>query len=103
MYAVVECGGHQYKVSPGDKIDVEKVPQSVGEQVELGHVLLVGDENNVAVGTPMLDGVKVVATIDSQYRAKKIIVFKYKNKVRYRRKQGHRQNLTRLAIQDIVL
>jgi len=103
MYAIVETGGHQYKVSPGDVIEVEKLPLDQGTQIELERVLLVGDGDNIAVGQPVVDGAKVIATVVNQFRGKKIIVFKYKSKVRYRLKQGHRQNLTRLAIKDIVL
>lgn len=103
MYAIVEAGGHQYKVSPGDTIEVEKLPNAVGDRVELERVLLVGDGERVAVGQPIISGAKVIATVADQFRGKKIIVFKYKPKVRYRRKQGHRQNLTRLTINEIVL
>jgi len=103
MYAIVEAGGHQYKVSPGDTIEVEKLPNTVGDRVELERVLLVGDGERVAVGQPIVSGAKVIATVADQFRGKKIIVFKYKPKVRYRRKQGHRQNLTRLTINEIVL
>lgn len=103
MYAIVEAGGHQYKVSPGDTIEVEKLPHAVGDSVELERVLLVGDGERVAVGQPTVSGAKVIATVADQFRDKKIIVFKYKAKSRYRRKQGHRQNLTRLTINEIVL
>jgi large subunit ribosomal protein L21 len=102
MYAVVETGGKQYKVSAGETIEVEKLPLKVGQQVELDRVLLVSDENQVQVGNPTVEGAKVMATVAGQGKGKKIIVFKYKPRTRYRRKAGHRQTYTRLQIDKIV-
>jgi len=102
-FAVVETGGKQYRVAPGDTIDVELLPTEAGDEVNLDRVLLVGGENGVTVGTPTVPGASVKAEVVGHDRAKKIIVFKYKNKVRYRRKTGHRQAFTRLHIQDITV
>ncbi|HST04085.1 MAG TPA: 50S ribosomal protein L21 [Chloroflexia bacterium] len=104
MYAIVKTGGHQYRVAPGDTILVERLEGALGSQVELGEVLMVGGgENGVQVGSPVIEGAKVLATVVAQDRGPKLIVFKYKAKKRYRRKTGHRQNLTRLAIKEISL
>jgi large subunit ribosomal protein L21 len=102
MYAIVETGGKQYKVQPGDMLQVEKLAAEPGETVDLDRVLMVaGDDDAVNVGTPLIDGAKVVAEVVDQGRGPKIIVFKYKAKVRYRRKTGHRQALTTLRIREI--
>jgi large subunit ribosomal protein L21 len=103
MYAIIETGGKQYKVSVGQTIDVERLPFGVGEKVELDKVLLVADGENIMVGRPTLEGVKVMATVERQLKGPKIIVFKYKPRRRYRRKKGHRQLYTRLRIDEIVL
>lgn len=102
-FAVVEIGGKQYKVSPGMSVTVDRLPVAVGQSVELDRVLLVSQGEQVAVGTPTVPGAKVVATVMGHGRARKIIVFKYKPKVRYRRKLGHRQHYTRLSIKEIVV
>jgi large subunit ribosomal protein L21 len=102
MYAVVETGGKQYKVSAGETIEVEKLPLRVGQQVELDRVLLVSDEK-VRVGNPTIEGAKVMATVAGQGKGKKVIVFKYKPRNRYRRKAGHRQAYTRLRIDKIII
>jgi large subunit ribosomal protein L21 len=101
MYAIVETGGKQYKVQPGDMLQVEKLAAEPGETVDLDRVLMVADDDAVNVGTPLIDGAKVVAEVVDQGRGPKIIVFKYKAKVRYRRKTGHRQPLTTLRIREI--
>lgn len=103
MYAVVETGGKQYKVSAGDTVDVEKLPYEVGEKIELDRVLLVADGDEVRVGQPTVEGAKVLATVTDQVKGRKIIVFKYKPKERYRRKKGHRQAYSRLMIDEIVV
>lgn len=102
MYAVVETGGKQYRVAVGDRIEVERLDAEPGTDVTLDRVLLVADEGNVRVGTPVVDGARVVASVDEQIKGKKVIVFKMRPKKRYRRKQGHRQQLTRLVIKEIV-
>ncbi len=103
MYAIIQTGGHQYRVAPGDTIEVEKLAAEPGANVELGEVLLVSGDNGVQVGTPFVSGAKVLAKVVGQGKGEKIIVFKFKPKKRYRRKTGHRQSLTRLAITDISL
>ena len=103
MYAIVQTGGHQYKVAPGDTIEVEKLDAAPGTDIELGEVLMVSGDNGVQFGTPLVGGAKVLAKVVSQGRGTKLIVFKYKPKKRYRRKTGHRQSITRLAIKEISL
>ena len=102
MYAVVATGGKQYRVSPGDRIEVEKLAGAVGQMIALDHVMMVdGGEGAVNIGTPRLDGAWVEAQIVDQKRGKKIIIFKHKRRKGYRRKQGHRQSLTALKITGI--
>jgi large subunit ribosomal protein L21 len=101
VYAIVRAGGHQYRVAPGDTIEVEKLDARPGTQVELSEVLVVAGDEGVKIGTPLVSGAKVLATVLSQTKGKKIVVFKFKAKKRYRRKMGHRQQLTRLAIKEI--
>ena len=101
MFAILETGGKQYKVRPGDTLQVEKLPAEPGDTVELDRILMVGDESAVQIGTPVVDGARVVAEVVEQGRGPKIIVFKYKAKVRYRRKNGHRQRLTTLRVKEI--
>ncbi len=102
IYAIIETGGKQYKVAPGQTIDVERLDVDEGNTVELDKVLFIADGDKVTVGTPTIDGAKVIATSQGDGKGKKIIVFKYKPKVRYRKKTGHRQLYTRLAIDKIV-
>ena len=101
-YAVIQTGGKQYRVQPGDVIDVEKLEEEVGARVALSDVLLVGEDDAVSVGTPTVDGAQVTAEVADQFRGPKIIVYKYKAKTRYRRKNGHRQSYTRLRIRHIL-
>lgn len=103
MYAIIRTGGHQYRVAPGDTIEVERLEGEPGSQVELGDVLMVSNDEGVQVGTPRLEGAKVVATVLRQGKGPKLVVFKYKPKKRYRRKTGHRQNLTMLSIKEISI
>jgi len=102
IYAIIETGGKQYRVNPGQTIDVERLDVAEGNTVELDRVLLIADGERVIVGTPTVDGAKVVATSQGEGRGKKVIVFRYKSKVRYRKKTGHRQPYTRLVIDKIV-
>jgi large subunit ribosomal protein L21 len=102
IYAIIETGGKQYKVNPGQTIDVERLDVAEGNTVELERVLLIGDGERVIVGTPTINGAKVVATSQGEGKGEKVIVFKYKSKVRYRKKTGHRQPYTRLVIDKIV-
>ncbi len=103
MYAVIETGGRQYKVAPGEVIEVNRLPAEIGQTIELERVLLIGgEEGQCIVGQPTVPGAVVRARVAAHPRSPKIIVFKYKPKVRYRRMKSHRQNLTRLVIKDIV-
>ena len=101
MYAVMMTGGRQYRVSPGDTIDVEKLTGAVGETVTVTNVHLVGQGAEVIVGAPAVAGVRVEAQIVAQKRGKKIIIFKHRRRKGYRRKQGHRQSLTSLRVTGI--
>ena len=100
-YAIVNTGGKQYRVRPGDTIRVENLSGDEGDLVELEDVRMVSDEGEVTLGSPTVAGAKVTAEILGRGKAKKIIVFKYKAKTRYRRKNGHRQQYTELRITDI--
>jgi large subunit ribosomal protein L21 len=102
MYAVIRTGGKQYRVSPGESIDVERLPHAVGEQIELDEVLLVADGATSQVGQPLVAGAKVKATVMRQAMARKVVIFKFKRNNRYRRKKGHRQEYTRLRIDEIA-
>ena len=101
-FAIVQTGGKQYKVQLGELVDVERLDVPVGGKVELTDVRLIANDDNVAIGTPTVQGASVVAEVQEQHRGPKIIVFKYKAKTRYRKKTGHRQSYTRLLIQDIL-
>ena len=98
MYAVIQTGGKQYKVKPGEELRVEKLDGKVGDEVYFDKVLLVSKGDEVTVGRPILENAKVVARITRQARGPKIVVFKYKRRKRYRKKQGHRQDFTGLKI-----
>ncbi len=102
-YAIVEQGGKQYKAVPGGTMEVDRLPVEEGTAVELDQVLLLADGDQIQVGTPTVSGAKVKAVVEAHFKGPKIIVFKYKPRKRYRRKQGHRQRYTRLRIQDIVV
>jgi len=102
MYAVIRSGGKQYTVREGDTLDVELLEGEPGASIDLDQVLMVGEGAEVTIGRPLVPGARVVADVVEHGRGKKIIVFKYKSKTRYRRKQGHRQGYTRLAIRQIV-
>lgn len=102
MYAVVVTGGKQYRVQEGDVLFVEKLNAEVDATVELTEVLAVSKaDGELVVGKPVVEGAKVVAKVVGQGKAKKVIVFKYKRKKDYRRKQGHRQPYTRLVVEKI--
>jgi large subunit ribosomal protein L21 len=105
MYAIVETGGKQYRVKPGDTIAVERLSGEPGDVLDLGRVLLVAGNGDAStrIGSPGVDGAVVRAEVVEHARGEKIIVFRYKSKVRYRRKTGHRQALTRVRITDIML
>lgn len=99
--AVIETGGKQYLVSPGDKLAIEKLPAATGDTLNFDKVLLVADGDHVTIGRPYISGAKVAVKILDQVKAKKLVVFKYRAKSRYRRKQGHRQKQTMIQIESI--
>jgi large subunit ribosomal protein L21 len=102
VYAIVECGGRQYRAEEGHSFVVEKLPYEVGEQIELDKVLLISADDDVTIGQPQIADALVKATIVDQFRGKKIFVWKYRPRKRYRKRQGHRQSYTRLRIDEIV-
>ena len=101
-YAIVETGGRQYTVHPGDTLKVEKLPLAEEETLELDRVLLVAKDGAVKVGRPLVEGALVKAQVVAQGKAPKVTVFKFKNKIRYKRKRGHRQPYTELKVTEIV-
>jgi len=103
IYAIVRSGGKQYRVEVGSKIQVERLKAAEGDKVELVDVLLLADGEKVTAGNPMVAGAKVTAQVVEHGRGPKAVVFKYKAKVRFRKRTGHRQPYTRLAIEEIVL
>jgi len=103
VYAVVETGGKQYKVTVGQTVDVELLGVNEGDTVQFDRVLMVADEGDVRVGRPTVDGARVSATVLGQGRGPKLIAFKYRPKKRYRRKLGHRQGYTRLRVDEITV
>jgi large subunit ribosomal protein L21 len=105
VYAVVQSGGKQHKVSVGSTLLVELLDDAseVGGKVELDQVLMIGGDDTSTIGTPMVAGARVVTeVVDPDAKGQKLIVFKYKHKVRYRKKTGHRQHYTKLKVTDIV-
>jgi len=103
MYAIVDSGGKQYKVQEGEILKVEKLTGEVGDSVSFDRILMFSDGENVNVGTPLLEDVAVNGHIVEQGKAKKIIVFKYKRRKRYRRKRGHRQQFTAVKVDSIKI
>lgn len=103
MYAIIKTGGKQYKVSEGDLVRVEKLAYEVGDTVDFDQVLLVANDGDLKVGSPVVEGAKVTATVEDQNKDKKIVVYKYKPKKQYRKKHGHRQPYTLVKINSIIL
>lgn len=102
MYAIIETGGKQVRVAPGDKIRVEKLSGDKGSQVSFDRVLAVKPEQgDLKIGAPLVEGARVTAKVLGQHKARKILVFKYRNKTNYRRRYGHRQPYTELVIEAI--
>lgn len=101
MYAIIKTGGKQYRVAEGDVITVEKLAAEANDSVTFDEVLTVVNNSDVKVGTPKVEGAKVTGTVLEQGKAKKILVFKYKAKSNYRRRQGHRQRFTKVRIEKI--
>ena len=102
IYAIIEVGGKQYKVAPKQTLEVELLDVPEGDVVELDKVLFIGEDKNTLVGNPVIKGAKVVATSLGETKGEKVIVFKYKSKVRYRRKTGHRQAYTKILVNEII-
>jgi len=102
MYAIVRTGGKQYQVSPGDIIQVESLNAAQGDEVTLNEVLLVKDGEQINVGAPLVANSSVKAKVLNHGRGKKVVIFKFKKRKRYRLTKGHRQNFTRIQIQEIV-
>ncbi len=102
MFAVLETGGKQHKVHPGCVLRVEKLEAAEGDQFIFDRILAVGDDDRTVIGTPVIEGANVTARVLQQGKAKKIIVFKYKAKKNYRRKNGHRQFFTEIMIKEIA-
>jgi large subunit ribosomal protein L21 len=100
MLAVIQTGGKQYLVSPGEKIRIEKLEASVGEKVNFNEVLLFQEEENLSLGSPFLENIEVVGEVVEEGRDKKKIIFKHKPKKRYKLKKGHRQHYTEVKIVD---
>lgn len=101
MYAIVETGGKQYKVTPDTFFKVEKIDVEENGTVELENVLLVNDGNDIRIGSPFVSGAKVVCSVLEHGKSKKVVVFKYKPKKKYRKLTGHRQQFTTLKVEKI--
>lgn len=103
MFAVIETGAKQYLVKTGETLKIEKLEVEPGKEVVFDRVLLLADEDgaNVKIGTPYLNGVSIAAVVESQVRGKKIRIVKFKNKVRYKKAQGHRQQLTKVKLKEV--
>jgi large subunit ribosomal protein L21 len=102
MFAVIKSGGRQYKVSAGDRLEVNRMAVEIGKQIQFNEVLLISDAGTTMVGSPIVENAMVLATATAHARGKKLIVFKYKSKKRYRHKRGHRQELSVFTIDDII-
>lgn len=103
MYAVIQSGSRQYRVQPGQTVAVDSLPMQVGDEVVFDQVLLASGDHGLRVGSPTVEGAKVIGRVLSHYRTRKVVVFKFKAKERYRRKGSQRRNLTRVHIDSIVL
>jgi large subunit ribosomal protein L21 len=102
-FVIVEQGGKQYRVAEGKTVEVDRLSNEVGETITLEEVLLSVNDGKIAVGTPLIEGAKVQAKVIDHFKGRKILVFKYRPKQRYRVKNGHRQQYTRLLIESIEL
>jgi len=102
MYAVIETGGKQYKVSPGDSVEIERLPDRPGEPIEFDQVLFYSNDDDVRWGAPTLHDVRVIGSVVVHKKGDKVVVGTYKRRKGYHRKKGHRQQLTRVAIDRIV-
>ncbi|ONI38865.1 50S ribosomal protein L21 [Candidatus Epulonipiscium fishelsonii] len=102
MYAIIETGGKQYKVEEGNIINIEKLDMAVGETVNFDQILAVSTDKGMNIGNPTVKGAKIKGEVLAQFKGKKIIVFKYKRKKSYKKKQGHRQLYTKVKITSIT-
>ena len=102
-YAIIEAGVKQYRAEEGRLVTVDLLPAEIGEKIVLDKVVLLVDGDSVTVGTPYIEGASVNTTVDDQIKGKKILVFKYKSRINYRKKTGHRQKYTRLLVDSIVM
>jgi len=98
MYAVIKTGGKQYRVAPGEKLKIEQIPADIGSEIVLDQILMVADGEAVTVGTPLVSGATVKATVVSHGRGDKVQIFKMRRRKHYQKRQGHRQNFTELQI-----
>lgn len=101
MYAIIETGGKQFRVKEGDVIEVEKLDAQPGETISITKVLMVGNGDDVTFGSPLVEGAVVEVEVEDTYRGKKLLILKFKKRKKYRRKQGHRQSITKIAIKSI--
>jgi large subunit ribosomal protein L21 len=101
MYAVIKTGGKQYRVVAGEKLKIEQIPADVGAEINLDQILMVGEGESVKIGTPLLSGASVKATVLAQGRHKKVTIFKMRRRKHYQKHQGHRQNFTEIRIDGI--
>ncbi|MEL0070688.1 MAG: 50S ribosomal protein L21 [Betaproteobacteria bacterium] len=101
MYAVIKSGGKQYKVAAGEKLKIEQIPSQIGEKISLDQVLMVSQGDKVTVGSPLVDGAVVSATVLGHGRADKVKIFKMRRRKHYQKRQGHRQNFTEVMIDEI--
>ena len=102
MYAVIQTGGKQYRVAPGDTLTVEKLPGNVGDSVEFGEVLMLSKDGSLSMGKPVIQGAKVTGKIVSHGRGEKLVVYKFRRRKNYRLRNGHRQNYTSIQISDVL-
>ena len=102
MYAVIKTGGKQYRVSAGEKLKIEQIPADVGAEITLDQILMVGEGETVKIGTPLVEGASVKATVLSQGRHDKVKIFKMRRRKHYQKHQGHRQNYTEIQIGEIA-
>ncbi len=103
MYAIIKSGGKQYRVAPGDTIEVEKLSNAIGDEVRIGEVLMVEQDGNLNTGKPFISGAQVLAKVVGEGKGDKVIHFDYRNKHRRRKTIGHRQMFTRLEISEIKI
>lgn len=102
MYAVIKTGGKQYRVAAGQKLKIEQIPADIGQEISLDQVLSVGEGDQLKVGTPLVEGALVKATVLAQGRHPKVKIFKMRRRKHYRKQQGHRQNYTEVRIEAIT-